>query len=105
VTQSGFVRVSSNKRVIPEARSPMEAILLLRQIVALKGHVFWSDDTALATSKLVAAERIVGHHQVSDAHLLALALRRGRSLVTFDRGVRSLASGTSADAALVLGGR
>jgi len=34
--------------------------------------------------------RLVGHQQVTDAYLLALALRRGGVLVTFDGGVAAL---------------
>ena len=104
VTESGFVRVSSNSHVIPEARTPREAIHLLRQIVALRGHVFWSDDTSLAHSRFVAVERIVGHGQVTDAHLLALALRRGGRLATFDRGVDGLAPTGASNAVVVLAG-
>lgn len=90
ITQSGFVRVSSNPRIIPEARSPGEAVLLLRQMTALPGHVFWPDDISLPRSRFVALEKIVGHNQVTDAHLLALALRRGGRLATFDEGVAGL---------------
>jgi toxin-antitoxin system PIN domain toxin len=87
VTESGFVRVSSNRKVVPEARRPGEAILLLREMTALPGHVFWSDDTSIARSAWIAAERLVGHGQVTDAHLAALSLRRKGRLVTFDRGI------------------
>jgi predicted nucleic acid-binding protein len=33
---------------------------------------------------------LVGHRQVTDAHLLALARRNGMRIVTFDDGVRAL---------------
>ena len=90
LTQSGFVRVSSNPRVIDEAKTPREAIRLLEQIVALPHHVFWRDDVALARSKFVAPERILGYRQVTDAHLLAVALRHGGRLATFDEGLRAI---------------
>lgn len=102
VTESGFVRVSSNARVIPEARSPAEAILLLRRVVALPGHVFWPDDISLATSRFIAPARIVGHNQVTDAHLLALALRRRGCIATFDEGVRDLAAAAERDAVVLI---
>ena len=87
VTESGFVRVSSNRKVIPGARRPEEAILLLRELTSLPGHSFWSDDTSIARSRWIAAERLLGYGQVTDAHLVALSLRRRGRLVTFDRGV------------------
>lgn len=90
LTESGFVRVSSNRRVVPEARRPEEAIRLLRELTELAGHAFWTDDTSLARSRWIAAERLLGHGQVTDAHLAALAIRRRGRLVTFDRGIREI---------------
>lgn len=90
LTQSGFVRVSSNRQVIPEAKSPQEAVGLLRRIVELPGHRFWEDDFAIATASEIASERLLGYRQVTDAHLLALAIRRGGRLATFDGGIREL---------------
>lgn len=89
-TQSGFVRVSSNRFALPDAKSPHEAILLLRRIVDLPGHVFWNDDVALATTKEVEPAKLQGHRQVTDAHLVALAIRRKGYLATFDGGIRQL---------------
>ncbi len=36
-------------------------------------------------------ERIVGYRQVTDAHLLTLAIEKGGRLATFDRGIREIA--------------
>jgi toxin-antitoxin system PIN domain toxin len=90
LTQSGFVRVSSNRAVIPEARAPQEAIDLLARIVELPGHVFLKDDTSLAVSEYVARQKLHGYRQVTDAHLLALALRHGCRLATLDRGIEAI---------------
>ena len=90
ITESSFVRVSSNLKVTPEARGPHEAILLLRRIVALAHHEFWTDDIAFSTSAHVDPSRIQGYRQVTDAHLLALALRHTGRLATLDGGIRGL---------------
>jgi toxin-antitoxin system PIN domain toxin len=90
LTQSGFVRVSSNHRVIPEAKTPAETIVLLRRILDLPHHQFWHDDVSIGRSPEVGVERILDYRQVTDAHLLALAIRRGGKLATFDRGVAEL---------------
>ena len=90
LTQTGFVRVSSNDRILPDARTPAEAIALLEKMTLVPGHVFWSDDTSLCSSKFVFREHLTGYRQVVDAHLLALALTRGGRLATFDRGVREI---------------
>ncbi|HEX7596888.1 MAG TPA: TA system VapC family ribonuclease toxin [Polyangia bacterium] len=102
VTQSGFVRISSNARAIPGARSPREAREVLRRIVALRGHVFWIDDIDLAGSEHIAWERLGGHSQVTDAHLLAIAIRHGGKLATFDRTLADLAPEAAAGPAVVL---
>lgn len=89
-TQAGFVRVVSNPRFSPDARTPREAVAHLAMIVALPGHVFWADDTSLLGSRFFAADRLFGYRQVTDAHLLAIALRQGGGLITLDRGIRSV---------------
>jgi toxin-antitoxin system PIN domain toxin len=101
IVELGFVRVSSNARAVPAAVSPQEAASLLRRITALRGHQFWTDDIRFAESPEVARSRVVGHQQVTDAHLVALAVRRGGCLATLDRGVRALvAAGLSAESAV-----
>jgi len=86
VTESGFVRVSSNRQALPAATSPVIAVDQLRLLSALPGHVFWPD-----TVRFVAADdvlpRLRGHRQVTDAHLVTLARHHGGVLVTFDQGL------------------
>lgn len=101
IVELGFIRVSSNVRAVPAAVSPQEAASLLQRITALPGHRFWADDVQFAVSPQVARSRIVGHQQVTDAHLVGLALRHAGRLATFDRGVRALvAAGVQADSAV-----
>jgi hypothetical protein len=38
-------------------------------MTSLAGHVFRPDHTSIARSRWVAAERLVGHGQVTDAHV------------------------------------
>jgi len=90
LTQSGFVRVSSNTAAIPDARTTGEALALLKRIVRLPGHEFWPDDVSAADDRARVFARVVGYRQVSDAHLLSLAIRRGGRLATFDAGIRDL---------------
>lgn len=90
LTQSGFVRVSSNPSFVSDARSPQEAIQHLRRMVALPHHVFWHDDVSVAASEFVDEVRLVGYRQVTDVHLLALAQHRGGRLATLDGKLRGL---------------
>jgi hypothetical protein len=76
-------------------------MLVLRRLRALPRHTFWTDDVALSDSPHVDGARLVGHRQVTDAHLVALALRHGGRLATFDRGLRDVVpSGVAPDSVL-----
>lgn len=90
-TEAGFVRVSSNVRVLPDARPPSECIELLARLRGLPGHAFWTDDVSPTDAAARPFTQLLGHRQVTDAHLLALAMRRAGRLATFDRGVLELA--------------
>lgn len=91
VTQTGFVRVSSNRKVLADARSPAESAAVLRALTELDGHEPWIDDLDLVRNPAMPFDHLTGYRQVTDAHLLALAMRHGGRLVTFDRAVADLA--------------
>ena len=59
-------------------------------------HIFLPDYLELVVgSERALAARIVGHRQVTNAHLLALALRHGARLATLDRVITALAGDAS----------
>ena len=91
LTESGFVRVSSNTRVLPDARSPSEARALLAALRTKGMHRFWEDDVSAVGDPFGVFAAALAYRQVTDAHLLSLAIRRGGALATFDRGITSLA--------------
>lgn len=90
ITESGFVRVSSNPKVLPVAISVEAARQVLTGLRAAKGHRFLPDDVSLTDEDV---PRLAGHRQVTDAHLLTLARRRGARLVTFDSALVELSGG------------
>ena len=94
VTESGFIRVASNRRVNPEARTPVAAALLLSQMCRLPGHSFVTDDIRLSMCTHASPH-------VTDLHLSLLARRAGASLVTFDRGAAQLAASLGATSILL----
>lgn len=87
VTESGFVRVSSNPKVLPSPIGVGAARQVLAVLRAVDGHRFVADDVSLADADVPAFH---GHRQVTDVHLLTLARRHGLRLVTFDAGLGSL---------------
>ena len=89
LTQLGFVRLSSNPTVTDEAVPPALAVELLDRLCDVSDHEHWVDDLPLHDD-LVPWTRVTTHRQVTDARLLAVALRHGGRLATFDRRLRRL---------------
>ena len=90
LTQSGFVRISSNPAFTANAATPLEALALLRRITELPGHGFWPDDLPLDEA-FPPAVWLGSHRQITDGYLLALAAAHDGVLATLDRGIASLA--------------
>jgi toxin-antitoxin system PIN domain toxin len=94
ITESGFVRVSSNPIVLPSAIGVDAARGVLSTLRAHPNHRFLSDDVSMGDRDLPS---IAGYRQVTDAHLLTLARRRGVRLVTFDSGILAMGDGTQVE--------
>lgn len=90
VTESGFVRVSANRHVLPVAVTVADAQRVLAAWRSRKDHRFLTDDISIADPDVPT---MTGYRQVTDAHLLTLARRNGTRLVTFDTGLRALSGG------------
>ena len=90
ITESGFVRVSTNPKVLPSRIGVADARRVLAALRAAEGHQFLVDDVSLVDDDVPT---IAGYRQVTDAHLLTLARRRGVRLVTFDAAIAALAEG------------
>lgn len=90
ITESGFVRVSANPKVLPHPIGVAAARDVLAALRAAGSHVFLPDDVSIVDGDVPV---IVGHRQVTDVHLLTLARRRGARLVTFDAGLSALGGG------------
>ena len=99
VTESGFVRVSSNHTVLPSALSPQAAREVLHAMRQAGGHRFLVDDVSMTDPDVPAT---AGYRQVTDAHLLTLGRRRGLRVVTFDAGLAALAGGRDVELLTVL---
>ena len=88
LTETGFVRISSNPRFASYAVSPADALALLGRITSLPGHEFWP--AHLPVVEAVGDRPVSGHRQVTDAYLAGLAAAHGGVLATFDSGVLAL---------------
>lgn len=94
VSEAGFVRISSNAKVIVGALGVDEARSVLRELREVGEHRFLSNDVSMTD---VDVPRIVGHRQVTDALLLTVARRAGVALVTFDAAIATLAGGNGVE--------
>ena len=91
LTQLGFVRIVSNPAFSRDALSPTEAVALLGGNLVHPAHEFWTDTLQVPAAVKGMEARLHGYKQLADAYLLGLAHRRKGILVTFDRGLRTLA--------------
>jgi toxin-antitoxin system PIN domain toxin len=88
VTEMGFARVSMNANVATHPVAWHAALDMLATIRATNGHIWWEDDLDLLASTIVRQAPVVGHRQITDVHLAALAARHAGRLATLDEGIR-----------------
>lgn len=90
LTQNGCIRVISQPSY-PNPVSVAFAHDFLSEQIAATDHAFWPDDISLLDARLFDRSRILGLKQLTGVYLLALAVRNGGRLATFDGSVPSSA--------------
>ena len=83
ITQGSLLRLAMRLG----GRSVAQALAVLDAVTAHARHHFWPD--ALAYSQ-VRWQGVMGHRQVTDAYLAALARHHGGKLASFDKGLVAL---------------
>jgi toxin-antitoxin system PIN domain toxin len=91
VTQGALVRF-----LLRSGAGAREAVDVVRGLRAADGHEFWPDEVSYDD---VDMRGVVGHKQVTDAYLAALARSRSGRLATLDRALAVL----HADGTLLIG--
>ena len=94
LTENAFVRILSHPKYPRALGGAVEARRLLQRLLAVPGHEFWPDEISLSDSGIFPSLPASGH--LTDTYLLALAVKRGGRLATFDSGI---------DATIIPGGR
>lgn len=89
ITESGFLRLSTNRNVVGEAVPMSQASTMLRAIRATERHAFLPDTTSLA-EPAISLQRVITSRQVTDAHLVNVAASSGAILATLDRGIEQM---------------
>ena len=101
MVENGFLRVLSGTAYANRVDSPKTARILLDQMIASSsGHQFWPDDLSLRDPSLFPDLPHSKH--LTDCYLLALAVKRGGKLATFDHRINPASVPGGAHALMVL---
>ncbi len=89
LTITGFLRVSSRPGTTPVSdlsalREGLDALIQKHH----QTYYYWYDEVSLLDERIFDLTKIQGYRQISDLHLLGIALQNGGTLVTIDSGVR-----------------
>lgn len=89
ITQGTLIRMLLQFNAVADVA---EAVRFLDRFTAHPNHRFWPDSLAYAD---ISWHGVLGHRQVTDAYLSALARHRGGRIATFDKGLAALHADTA----------
>jgi len=89
-TQAAFVRVILQPAFSGESLQAGHVVELLARTTAHPKHHYLAIDFDMRRVQETCTGGLLGHRQITDAWLLATAMRHAARLVTFDKGVASL---------------
>ena len=103
ITQNGCIRIMSS----PGYPDPLPAAMVagrLEEAASSPEHEFWPCDMSLLDSQAFDWSYLLGHRQITDMYLLALAVHNTGRFVTFDRRIETKAvKGAREDHLFILG--
>lgn len=91
LTESAFVRVTTNPKYGSQGRTVAQATGILAELAKIDGYRYWPITASWAELTAPLAARMKGHQQITNAYLLGLAIREDGVLVTFDASIGYLA--------------
>ena len=90
IIQNGVLRIMMNPAYHPPNSFSLEIVAdLIRDLLPLADHEFWSDDISLLDTRRFDLGQVAGAKQLTDMYLLALAVKNGGRFVSFDSRVIS----------------
>lgn len=90
ITEISATRVMAS----PGYPNPLPVAEIVKRVAAAAAtgnHRFWPDDVSVTDSDMFDPLQLLGPKQITVRYLLALAVRHGGRLVTFDQGIRPTA--------------
>jgi toxin-antitoxin system PIN domain toxin len=91
LVEAGFVRIVANPAFSLRSVSTEQAIEALRSSFRTETHQFWPDSISFPEAARVLKRSVRGHQRITDAYLVALAMRNRGKLATLDRGIAEIA--------------
>ena len=86
LTQNGCIRIMSQPKY-PASLAAAQVADRLAEAANSPEHEFWPADVNMLEDSAIDWTRVLGHRQVTDVYLLALAVKHGGRFVTFDRRI------------------
>jgi toxin-antitoxin system PIN domain toxin len=88
LTENGIVRIMSNPGYSKSVKfQPKDLIQQLDRFVNQSNHEFWPDDLSLRDRTAFFWDRFYSPRAITDAYLLALAVKHHGTLATFDQAI------------------
>jgi toxin-antitoxin system PIN domain toxin len=94
LTQLGFVRLSSNPAIVDLRTTPSQALGILNRLIADEHHRYLEILPSIVSVESILRP-LLGHQQVTDAYLVAVAEANDATLLTLDQ--RLVATVTARD--------
>ncbi len=86
ITQNGCIRIMAQPSY-PGSPFPMAEVAKRLTQASQNNHSFWPDDLNTLHTDRLLWNHLLGHRQLTDAYLLALAVQNQGRFVSFDLGV------------------
>lgn len=87
ITENAVLRILGARNYLNTPGPPHRVAELLAGLLSVGRHTFWTDDVRLMTSPAINRADLTRSGQITDIHLLALAVWHGGRLATFDRRI------------------
>lgn len=86
LTQNGMLRIMSQSSYL-NAQPLKNLFGMLRRETQHAQHAFWPDDLSLLDATHIDADKLLSPNQLTDAYLLALAVKNKGRLITLDKRI------------------
>lgn len=86
LTQNGMLRIMSQASY-KNVQGLSVLFEELRNETSQPYHVFWPNDISLLDQAFIDADKLLSPRQLTDAYLLALAVKHGGRLITLDKRI------------------